>query len=57
MWIEQGIKWAVFLKESTKVVIQSKPSTVGKPVMSSMLIIFQGRVALGRGRSEPSGIL
>jgi hypothetical protein len=42
MWIEQGIKWACSVKESKNVVKQSKPSTIDKPVMKSMLTICHG---------------
>jgi hypothetical protein len=51
------MKRATVLKESTKVVIQSKASTMGKPAITSMMILSQGRVALGRGKSEPSGLV
>jgi hypothetical protein len=55
MWIEQGTESAYLVNESTKAVIQSKPSTIGKPVMTSMLIVSHGRVLVGKGKIEPSG--
>jgi hypothetical protein len=45
------MKCVCLVKESTKVVIQSKSSAIDKPVMKSMLIIFHGCVALGKGKS------
>jgi hypothetical protein len=51
------MKWACLVEESTNVVIQSKLSTMGKRVIKYMLIISQGRVALGIGRSEPSALI
>jgi hypothetical protein len=51
------MKRATLVKGSANVVMQSKASTIGKPAITSTIILSHGRVALGRGRSEPSGLV
>jgi hypothetical protein len=49
------MKSACFVKESTKVVTQSKPLTCGKHVIKSILISSQGRVDFGKGKKRAKG--
>ncbi len=53
--LEQGVKWAILVKQSTTTRIESLALTVGRSMMKFIAIDPQGRLGIGKGRRSPNG--
>jgi hypothetical protein len=53
--LEQGVKWAILVSQSTTTNIEFLVLTVGRSVMKSIAIDPQGRLGIDRGCRSPNG--